>query len=124
MILEDGSIRYKNDDQCDNQDFEIVDGVNIYEHLTYIPQLLTSIVKWSRLWWANFSRGCADYLNHICVLAPTCPFIFDNDNVSAAFLFFGQEKQVSIFWSVNKTLRITRWKVREAIKFYSYQDQN
>lgn len=45
MILEDGSIRYKNDDQCDNQDFEIVDGVNVYEHLTYIPQLLTSIVK-------------------------------------------------------------------------------
>lgn len=31
MILKGRSIRYKNDDQCDNQDFEIVDGVKIYE---------------------------------------------------------------------------------------------
>lgn len=31
MIPEGESIRYKNDDQCDNKDFETVDGVKIYE---------------------------------------------------------------------------------------------
>lgn len=49
-----GPIRYGNDDQCDSQVFEMVGGVKVYEHLTSILSLLTSTVKLSRLWGANF----------------------------------------------------------------------
>lgn len=54
MAPEGGPIRYRNDDQCDSQVFEMVGGVKVYEHLTSIPSLLTSTVKLSRLWGANF----------------------------------------------------------------------
>lgn len=97
MALEGGPIRYRNNNQCDSQVFEMVDGVKVYEHLTSIPSLLASAVKLSRLRGANFNRGCGNYLNYICILAPTSPFGFDNDNVSEGFLFFGQGKQLMYF---------------------------
>lgn len=44
--------------------------------------------------------------------------------VSGALLFFGQEKQAILFWSVTKPLRIASFKMRETMKFHNYQDQN
>lgn len=119
-----GSIRQRNDDQYDSEVFETVDGVKVQECLTSISSLLTSTVKLSNLLQgANFNRGCANYLNNTCILAPTSPFVFDND-VSARLLFFGEGKQLHAFWSVGTSFENCEVKMRETMKFDNYQDQN
>lgn len=56
MSLDGRLIRYKNYEEWNTQTFEILAGEKVYEHLTSIPSLLTSTVKLSRLWGANFSK--------------------------------------------------------------------
>lgn len=73
---------------------------------------------------SKLQQRCANYLNHIYILASTSPFVSDNYNISAGFLFFGQGKQLIIFWSVGISFENCEVKMGESMKSDGYQDQS